>query len=128
MDMQKARKLSYDLRRQTTWGSMKLRADIEGDRIVFSGGKHGTHSLAVDVSSQARILAHWEGYCENNGLPAPQPGQKLSFVGNNGCVYRGTVTKVGPKRVGMDFRYKNGRASHHSVPYADLRFQGASNV
>jgi hypothetical protein len=66
MDIDKAVKLSYDLRRQTRWGR-SLRADVEGGRLVFSGGTQGVHSIDVGVSSLARVLAHWEGYCENNG-------------------------------------------------------------
>jgi len=37
-------------------------------RIVFSGGAQGEHSLAVGVSSEARVRAHWDGYV---GRPAP---------------------------------------------------------
>ncbi len=39
-----------------------LHAEIEGDRIVFLGGTTGSHSLAIDVSSPARVRAHWKGY------------------------------------------------------------------
>ena len=34
----------------------------EGDRIVFSGGLHGEHSLAFDQTNRARLLAHYKGY------------------------------------------------------------------
>jgi hypothetical protein len=120
MDIVAATKLSYDLRRQNG-GAFVLRADVEGDRIVFSGGLQGTHSLAVDVSTRERVLAHWEGYCANNGLPMPQLGDSIRFVGNTGKVYLGTVTKIGTKRVGLDFRYRHGGAGHQNVWVGDLR-------
>jgi hypothetical protein len=31
-------------------------------RIVFTGGEKGTHSLAISCSSEARVMAHWDGY------------------------------------------------------------------
>ena len=126
MDTAAATKLAFDLRRQNG-GSFKLRADVVGDRIVvFSGGTQGSHSLALDVSSKARILAHWEGYCESNKMPLPALGGKVRFVGNNGKVYLGTVTKIGTKRLGLDFHYRHGGAGHANVPMGNLRFQVAS--
>ena len=122
MDTAAATKLSYDLRRQNG-GSFTLRAAVVGDRIVFSGGTQGEHSLAIDVSSKARILAHWEGYCENNKMPLPKLGEKVRFVGTNGCVYLGTVAKIGTKRLGLDFHYRHGGAGHANVPMGHLRFQ-----
>jgi hypothetical protein len=40
---------------------------IEG-RFVLSGGKHGEHSLDASelITSEKRLLAHWQGYVENN--------------------------------------------------------------
>jgi hypothetical protein len=31
-------------------------------RIVFTGGEKGDHSLAISCSSEARVMAHWDGY------------------------------------------------------------------
>jgi hypothetical protein len=44
-----------------------LELAIAGEWIVMSGGRWGAHQLAVSASSAARVLAHWRGYCENNG-------------------------------------------------------------
>ena len=46
--------------------SLKLYRD--GDQIVMAGGRAGTHSIAVRPSSAERLLAHWQGYVENQGL------------------------------------------------------------
>ena len=40
----------------------------EGDRIVMDGGKWGAHTLSAKVSSAERLLLHWRGYVENQGL------------------------------------------------------------
>lgn len=47
-----------------------IKAIIRGDRIVFTGGKYGEHSLAVEdhITSAERLVKHWEGYLETNGL------------------------------------------------------------
>lgn len=50
---------------------LALRAVVHGDHIVFTGGSKGEHSLAISVSSPARVLAHWSGYVTSNGLPMP---------------------------------------------------------
>src|SRR5512143_2386927 len=45
-----------------------LRLYREGDWIKMEGGKHGGHSLAVGPSSGERLLIHWKGYVQNQGL------------------------------------------------------------
>ncbi len=47
---------------QRLWGPRS--ANVVGDRIVFSGGRGGEHSLDLGCSSAERVLAHWTGYCE----------------------------------------------------------------
>jgi len=47
-------------------GSLRLYRD--GDQIVMAGGKTGAHAITVGPSSGDRLLAHWQGYVENNGL------------------------------------------------------------
>lgn len=86
-----------------------LRADIEGDRIVFTGGRDGAHSLAISVSSAERVQAHWAGYCENNTL-RPVVGEYVVFPSGSSPTgkRRGKVVKVGPKRVTIEYRYKHG--------------------
>ena len=47
------------------------RAEVRGDHIVFFGGRHGEHALALGVTSQVRARRHWEGYvtsCSSTGL------------------------------------------------------------
>jgi hypothetical protein len=44
-----------------------LRLAREGERIVMSGGQHGSHSITTRESSAERLLSHWQGYVENNG-------------------------------------------------------------
>ncbi len=41
-----------------------------GDRFVFSGGIHGEHCIDAnkEITCATRLLAHWQGYCSNNGL------------------------------------------------------------
>lgn len=110
------------LRRQSRSGSLKLRADLKDGRIVFSGGTQGVHSIDAGLSSAQRVLAHWEGYCENNGMALPVVGQRVEFVGNNGCLYYGTVTHVGPKRVGVDFKYRHGGKGKANMRHSQIRF------
>lgn len=42
---------------------------LVGDRFVMSGGDTGTHSISADsdITTTARLQAHWNGYIENNG-------------------------------------------------------------
>lgn len=42
----------------------RLHAGVRGGRIIFDGGRRGTHSLALDASTKARVLAHWTGYVD----------------------------------------------------------------
>ncbi len=109
-----------------------LKAEIRnwGDRIHFTGGSQGEHSLAIDVSSAERIQAHWEGYCENN-TQVPVVGQVVSFPSGSSPTgsRRGRVTKVGPKRATVEYSYKHGgKAAPKSVPIVDLRFDPKSAI
>jgi len=108
-------------------GRMCLRAHVVADRIVFCGGSQGEHSLAFEVSTKERVLAHWGGYVENNGLAvAPVSGQKVSFpsasASSMGGWRTGTVLSVGPKRVRIAYRFKHGGAAETTVPIRELRF------
>ncbi len=44
--------------------TIRLCATLEGDSIVFSGGRYGSHSLDAKCSSADRVIAHWRGYVE----------------------------------------------------------------
>ena len=113
-------------------GNLRLYRD--SDRIVMDGGKWGAHLINVDVSSAKRLLLHWKGYVENQGLSlgpdygrteAPrsasqmgtdladfQPGEKIlffspSYSGKDAQGWRpGTVVRSTPKRVLVEFYYK----------------------
>ena len=49
-------------------GELTLGAYLEGTRFVFTGGRHGDHSIEADsrITSAARLLAHWQGYVESS--------------------------------------------------------------
>lgn len=110
--------------RAVTPASRRLTARIEADRIVFEGGAQGAHSLAWDVSSEARVRAHWRGYCENNGILTAVVGDRVTFysssAGPRGGMRVGRVAKVGPVRAEVHFRYKYGRESKRSLPLEAL--------
>jgi len=107
----------------------------EDDRIVMDGGKWGAHTLSAKVSSAERLLVHWKGYVENQGLslgpgytaahPAPAliphlksserdyaPGDKIrfsspSYSGKGAHGYRpGVVVRATPKRVLVEYSFK----------------------
>ena len=51
-----------------TVGDLFLTARLVDGRFVLSGGLCGDHSLdaSAAITSPARLIAHWRGYCENN--------------------------------------------------------------
>jgi hypothetical protein len=51
----------------------EVRVFIEGDRIAFAGATGG-HDLDIACSSEERVVAHWEGFCEC------QPGARRAEV------------------------------------------------
>jgi hypothetical protein len=147
MDILEARQLAFTLRRLCV-SRESLRADVvegasrpvakigpdgrptwkmERDaRIVFRGGSAGEHSLDLLASSPERILAHWEGYCEANGLLKPNVGERVMFPSGSspdGLRY-GHVVKVGTKRAVVTFKYKHGGISTKSVSFNELRYSG----
>lgn len=71
-----------------------LQAQVAGDRIVFSGGRDGQHSISID-SELDRVLIHWDGYCDNNGFLLKE-GVTVRFVASN--VMRRAKVLVTPKR------------------------------
>lgn len=128
MERAAAERLALSLRRTAAYGAVRLYARVvvgflQAPRIVFSGGPRGEHSLDVAASSRARVLAHWEGYCENAGLALPPPGAVVAFVGRNGLTYRGRVLSVGPLRVRVSAPYRRGGRFERSVPQGDLRIE-----
>jgi len=106
-----------------------IRTTVADGRVVFSGGAKGEHGLWLDVSSAERVVAHFEGYCEANGLLAPRVGQRVTFPSASawqvGGRRRGVVVSVGPKRALVAFTYKHGGKATKHVPIADLVFAPA---
>jgi hypothetical protein len=145
MDVQDAVKLAYTLRRQSRRGGLKIRADVapkkevvvvEGPNgrarrvqidtgvIVFSGGKRGPHVLELSHSDEARVLAHWEGYLDANGMLAPTVDQIVDFESTSapGGLRTGRVTKVGTKRATIAFVYKYGGKASKTVRFETMRW------
>jgi hypothetical protein len=60
-------------------GDLVLTARLVDDRFVLSGGLYGDHSLdaRASITSAARLVAHWRGYCENNTNCHLQSGGSL---------------------------------------------------
>jgi hypothetical protein len=101
----------------------EVRAILLEDYITFVGGKDGAHSIHHH-STAARILAHWEGYCENNGL-ALRAGTIVQFAASN--LWRKAPVLVAPGRTSTTvqvggFRYKHqGMARPRRVSKLKLR-------
>lgn len=60
-------------------GDRFLRAHLDGERFVFSGGLYGEHSLDArsQITSADRLVVHWRGYVENNSRFHLQTGGAL---------------------------------------------------
>ena len=73
---------------------MIIRARIEGERVVFSGGLKGTHSIDASVSPIERVAAHFEGYCESNGCGL-KVGTTIAYHTGNALRYVKVLSKPG---------------------------------
>lgn len=98
-----------------------IRAELRGDRIVFTGGSHGEHSIAAEheISPPERVVAHWSGYLEVNGInPATTPGSAIHYNGNghkpNARIYvltrRGALGALYSKTI-----YRTGKVGRESI-------------
>lgn len=60
-------------------GDLLLTARLADGCFVFSGGLYGEHALDahVSITSAARLIAHWRGYCENTARCHLQTGGPL---------------------------------------------------
>ena len=45
----------------------ELTLTITDDGFTMAGGEYGSHTLAIAHTSDARLIAHWDGYCRENG-------------------------------------------------------------
>jgi hypothetical protein len=110
-----ARELAATLRTNPGTPS-ELRADIEGDQIIFHGpgAKSGSHSLSIPNSTKKQILAQWKDFVEINGQagqevapPAYQPGDRVLFQsGSAGKGWRqGKIVRVTPTRVLVEYSF-----------------------
>lgn len=131
-------------------GNLRLYRD--GDRIVMDGGKWGPHLISVGVSGADRLLTHWKGYVETQGLslgpdyssPLPlgasqerdyQPGDRIEFIAADyaaaGGWRPGTVVRATPKRVLVEFVYKYEREAAKKAqrdPRASQRWKNRDEV
>lgn len=146
MDIIEARQVCSDLRRHSLNGVTLRAIVVEGDRerravirddgkvawdfvlsarVVFEGGAKGPHSLDVGVSSPERVLAHWSGYCEANGLEKPMVGERVRFPSGSSPtgMRTGKVASVGPKRAVVEFYYKKqlARAKKNGTPLSEVK-------
>jgi hypothetical protein len=65
MNRSQAKRLASNLRRKSPRGLCT--AKVVKNQIRFSGPS-GEHALDLGVSSLERIVAHWQGFCHNNGV------------------------------------------------------------
>jgi len=129
MTIDEAKKLCASLSRQAFGGTIKAKVEqkwsTDDPAVVFTGGKYGEAQIWLSVSPEARIRAHFAGYCAANGLAlAPHVGQGVVFpsASSKTGTRFGHVTKVGPKRAVVAFTYKHGGKATKTVPFAELRF------
>jgi len=120
-----AEKLAKRLYRDNGQG-LVLRAKVDDDHFVFIHNGVYQHSLALSTSTEQRILAHWDGFCELRGVkPNPAIGSTVSFPSGSSPSGRrtGKVVGAGPKRVKISYKFINGRpAADISVPIEKLVF------
>lgn len=100
-----------------------LQLTRKGDEIIMDGGKWGSHSISAKVSNGERLIVHWKGYVENQGLTlgpgysSPkqsaqaadyQPGDKVMFQSPSAHKgwRAGTVVRATPKRVLVEYSFK----------------------
>ena len=88
------------------------------DPYIEFTGPSGGHRLFLCVSSPARIWAHWRGFCEANGVAAPQAGQTVHFRGM--AEYTGKVVRVTERRALVAFHYRDGRPSQRWLSLGEV--------
>jgi hypothetical protein len=71
--------------------SVSVRPDGKDARVVFSGGRHGEHSLSWMNYRPENIAIHFQGYCESNGI---QLADVAPVAGDEFQVQRRTEWKI----------------------------------
>ena len=105
---------------------LTLKASLKDGRVIFSGGKFGEASIDASVSSRARIVAHFDGYCAANGIRwMPREGDRVTFRSASasaqmgGC-RDGRVLKVFETRATIAFTYNHGGKAETTRSFTDL--------
>ncbi len=114
-----------DQRRVCGWHlSMSREETLDGEsRIVFEGGRQGSHAIVeavrnrrgdrVEVSSAARVAAHWEGYREAHWPQNLAVGSRVRFASYSSPEHcrTGRVVRVTRTRVLVAYDFKRGPAA-----------------
>lgn len=75
-------------------------ARVSKNQIIFSG-LDGEHSLDLRVSTLDRVLAHWRGFCGNNGAEVEvKRGGTVAWITGSGKLFIGRVGRPG-RRAGV---------------------------
>lgn len=88
------------------------------DCYIEYTGPSGAHRIWLSVTSEARMWAHFEGFCVANNALRPQVGQTVRFMANIERV--GRVLKVGPRRAQVTYRQKNGETKVRWIPLCEM--------
>jgi hypothetical protein len=102
---------------------LRLSARIEAGYVVFSGGRQGEASIALDVSSAARVLAHWDGYCVANGCRSqPAIGQLVTFQRGMFGSWTGRVVRACATSALIAYTRRNGSKAQRRVRLQSVQF------
>lgn len=98
-----------------------LSARIEDGYVLFVGGKSGQASISADVSSVARVLAHWDGYCVANGCTSqPASGQRVTFRRGMFGWWSGKIVRACATSAVIAYARANGSRSERRVALVDV--------
>jgi hypothetical protein len=81
-------------RRRYITAELRPRGDGDFD-VVFKGGKHGEASILASMSDTARIVAHWNGYLQYNGIRPYAVGDMVAFTGPYSTGEKAAITRYG---------------------------------
>jgi hypothetical protein len=117
--------LAVVLNRMDTRTVVTVEETRHGDRIVFSGATTGQHSLDIQCSTVARVLAHWTGYAdrENPLMVGRDIGFRRGMYGR----WDGRITHVGTRKDGdtyfvVSFRRVNGSTGSLRIGLREMAY------